>query len=64
VLACTWADAGADLYAPVLAWLSERLSFYFGVQTVGMLKAAGSAYPVGGRAELLQQAFEVGTRLA
>ena len=64
VLVVTWEASNPDAYDNVITWLQDRLSGYFAVETVEVIKAANtSAVSVGEREDLLQQTFDVGGRL-
>lgn len=65
VLVATWEARDPTAYDSVIAWFRERLSHYFGIETVAVLKAADTnRKPVRQRPELLAEAFRVGTELA
>jgi len=65
VLVATWEDSNPTAYDDVIDWLEGRLSHYFGVETVGILKGSGTGNtPVSRREALLQEAFDAGARLA
>jgi multimeric flavodoxin WrbA len=64
ILAFTWGDADPNLYDDVMKWTSKRLSFYFDIETVAMLKAANlEAFSEEQRNEFLERAFQAGQAL-
>jgi hypothetical protein len=65
VICLTWEAANPNAYRDVGEWLSGRLKYYFGVETLRLLTAeATDGVPVSGRPELLRLAREVGSKLA
>jgi len=64
VLVVTWEASNPEAYDDVIAWLQGRLSGYFGVETVGVIKAANTeAVSVDEREDLLGQAFDAGVSM-
>jgi len=65
VVCITYGAGGENSYDYILEWIRERLSYYFGIETVGMLKKAACSgrSSVEGDAGLMQRAFELGTQL-
>jgi len=52
-------------YEEVVEWLRGRLSSYWQIETVEVLKVANAdTAPPAGRPDLLQRAFEAGAKLA
>ncbi len=65
VLVATWEASNPEAYDDVIAWLQGRLSYYFDVETIGVIKASGTVTtPVSQREELLREAFDTGVRLS
>ena len=65
VLVVTWGASGLNAYDDVVKWLKGRLSGYFDIETVAVLKAANAdAVPVDRQAQLLERAFHIGEALA
>lgn len=64
VLVVTWGDSNPDLYNHVITWLEKRLSGYFDIQTVEVIKGENTdAVSTSSRDGLLQAAFNAGVRL-
>jgi len=64
VLAAAWEAEGPEAYDEVVKWVRDRLSFYFDIETVGVLTAADTGnQPVWGREDLLREARDLGTLL-
>ena len=64
VLVATWADPLPNLYDSVLAWLRDRLSIYFDIVTIEMIKAPDTGNsPAHQNPVLMQSAFDAGVRL-
>ena len=65
VLVCTWEARNPDAYDNVITWLQRRLSGYFDIETIEVIKASDTeTTPVSEKEELLRDAFDVGVRLA
>ena len=65
VLVVTWEAANPDQYNNVITWLQGRLSFYFGIETIEVIKAANTnTVPVSEKEDLLRKAFDTGVRLS
>lgn len=65
VLVVTWEASNPKAYDSVIDWLRGRLSHYFEIDTLEVIKAANTAnVPVHHDAELLGRAFEAGVTLA
>jgi len=65
VLVATWENSNPARYDDVIAWLQERLSHYFAIETVGIIKASHTgSRPVSQQPELLLRAFAAGAALA
>ena len=64
VLVATWGDSDPRAYDDVIDWLKRRFSFYFSIETVGVIKGAGTdSVSVSDRADLCRAAFDAGVRL-
>lgn len=64
VLAVCYGDGDPALYEEVVAWLRERLSFYYGIHTLAVVKLHDAdARPAARRPEALAQAFAAGQQL-
>ena len=64
VLAAAWEAEGTEAYAEVVNWVRDRLSFYFDIETVGVLTAADTGnQPVWDRQDLLREANDLGVLL-
>ena len=65
VLILTWEDQKPNAYDNVKTWLQDRLSFYFDIETIEVIKAFGTGKtPVSKNSELLNKAFDIGVRLS
>jgi multimeric flavodoxin WrbA len=65
VICLTWEAANPHAYSDVGEWLSGRLRYYFGIETIDILTAeATDGVPVSRRPELLERAREIGAKLA
>lgn len=65
VVCITYEAGGENSYDYILEWIRKRLSYYFGIETVGMLKKASCSggSSVEHDAGLMKWAFELGTQL-
>jgi multimeric flavodoxin WrbA len=64
VIVFTWADCEEDLYDEVIEWLKVRLTRYFDMELVGVLKASCTDdQPVASRPDLLLHAQNLGVTL-
>lgn len=65
VLVFSWGASSPDAYNNVIAWLQGRLSGYFDIETIEVIKAARTdTVSVSKEEDLLRKAFDTGVRLS